>query len=60
MASAVATTKPADAIAHGIGLMPQDRRQTLSHDHSIADNIVLASLPRSRRDGVLDLDRSSG
>jgi ABC-type sugar transport system ATPase subunit len=48
---------PADAIAHGLGLMPQDRRETLIHDHGLSDNVVLASLPAVSPHGVLDLDR---
>jgi D-xylose transport system ATP-binding protein len=53
----VAAPKPADAIAHGVGLMPQDRRQTLIADHSVAANVALASLPALSPRGVLDLDR---
>ena len=53
----VAIRDPAAAIAHGMGLMPQDRRQTLVHDHSVAANVVLASLPAISPRGVLDLDR---
>jgi D-xylose transport system ATP-binding protein len=53
----VTIARPADAIARGIGLMPQDRRETLIHDHAIADNVVLASLPAISPKGVLDLDR---
>ena len=30
----VTIAHPADAIAHGLGLMPQDRRETLIHDHA--------------------------
>ncbi|MGH2615902.1 MAG: sugar ABC transporter ATP-binding protein [Thermomicrobiales bacterium] len=54
---AVAIEKPADAIARGVGLLAQDRRQALIHDHSVADNVVLASLPAISPHGVLDLDR---
>jgi ABC-type sugar transport system ATPase subunit len=50
-------TRPADAIAHRLGLMPQDRRETLVHDHTVADNIVLASLDTISPRGILDLDR---
>ncbi len=53
----VGIREPADAIAHGIGLMPQDRRQTLIPDHSVAANVALASLPALSPRGVLDLDR---
>ena len=53
----VAIAQPADAIAHGMGLMPQDRRESLIHDHALSDNVVLASLPAVSPRGVLDLDR---
>ncbi len=53
----VTLARPADAIAHGIGLMPQDRRATLIHDHAVSDNVVLASLPAISSRGLLDLDR---
>jgi D-xylose transport system ATP-binding protein len=53
----VVVREPADAITHGIGLMPQDRRQTLIPDHSVAANVALASLPALSPRGVLDLDR---
>jgi ABC-type sugar transport system ATPase subunit len=45
---------PADAIASGIGLMAQDRRDCLSGDHSILDNVLLASLERFSRRGWVD------
>ena len=45
---------PADAIRAGIGLVAQDRRQALMHDRSIADNIVLASLPSLTRLGFVN------
>jgi rhamnose transport system ATP-binding protein len=45
---------PTAAMAAGIGLVPEDRRQQgLVMDMSIADNISLASLPRLRRRGLL-------
>jgi rhamnose transport system ATP-binding protein len=45
---------PTAAMAAGIGLVPEDRRQQgLVMDMSIADNISLASLPRLRRGGLL-------
>jgi len=53
----VTIAHPADAIAHGLGLMPQDRRETLIHDHALSDNVVLASLPAVSPLGVLDIDR---
>jgi ABC-type sugar transport system ATPase subunit len=46
---------PADAIAHRIGLVAQDRRESLVHEHTIADNIVLAKLGAERGFGFLDL-----
>jgi ABC-type sugar transport system ATPase subunit len=51
--------QPLDAIRHGIGLMPQDRRESLIHDHAVADNVVLASLPAISPRGLLDLDRKA-
>jgi len=43
------------APAFHIGLMAQDRRDTLLLDHSIAENIALASLARLTPHGFLDL-----
>jgi ABC-type sugar transport system ATPase subunit len=51
----VALTAPAQAIRNGIALMAADRRATLIHEHPVADNIVLASLEKVSRRGVLDL-----
>jgi ABC-type sugar transport system ATPase subunit len=45
---------PADAVARGLGLVAQDRRQSLVHDHTVAENIVMASLPAVTRRGFLD------
>ncbi|MEO6012884.1 MAG: sugar ABC transporter ATP-binding protein [Devosia sp.] len=46
---------PADAVAAGIGLIAQDRRDGLSGDHSIYDNTILAHLPAlSPRAGFVD------
>ena len=48
-ASAVQIDRPGDAVAHGIGLVAQDRRDGLMREHSIADNIVpRRACPRSR------------
>jgi rhamnose transport system ATP-binding protein len=45
---------PTAAMAAGIGLVPEDRRQQgLVMDMSVADNISLASLPNLRRKGLL-------
>jgi ABC-type sugar transport system ATPase subunit len=38
-------TDPAHAVAAGIGLIAQDRRDGLSGEHSIYDNTILAHLP---------------
>ena len=37
---------PEKAVANGVGFIAQDRRDALIGDHSVAANIVLASLPR--------------
>jgi ABC-type sugar transport system ATPase subunit len=50
----IAAKSPTDAIAHGFGLMAQDRRDALITDHSIADNIVIASSPAFTQRGFLD------
>jgi ABC-type sugar transport system ATPase subunit len=50
----VAVKSPAGAIRHGLGLMAQDRRDALITDHSIADNIAIASLPAVTERGFLD------
>ncbi|HEX3615311.1 MAG TPA: sugar ABC transporter ATP-binding protein [Solirubrobacteraceae bacterium] len=52
--TALTRGSPTAAMAAGIGLVPEDRRQQgLVMDMSIADNISLASLPRLRRRGLL-------
>ena len=48
---------PADAIGYGIGLVAQDRRESLVHEHTIADNIVLACLGTVTRRGFLDVPK---
>ena len=51
----LALTDPSDAVIAGIGLIAQDRRDGLSADHSIHDNIILANLPAlSPRAGFID------
>src|SRR6185437_3594995 len=45
----VAIAGPVTAVALGIGLMAQDRRDCLIQDQSIADNILLASLKKVGR-----------
>jgi ABC-type sugar transport system ATPase subunit len=54
----VALRNPADAVAHGLGLMAQDRRESLIGDHSVEENVVLASLPALSRHGLRDVVRS--
>jgi ribose transport system ATP-binding protein len=47
--------KPADAIAHGIVLVPEDRRtQGLVLDHSVRDNLTVTLLRQLSRRGTLD------
>jgi ABC-type sugar transport system ATPase subunit len=48
---------PRQAVALGLGLMAQDRRDCLIQDQSISDNIVLASLKNLARFGILDIPR---
>jgi ABC-type sugar transport system ATPase subunit len=48
---------PSHAVAAGMGLMSQDRRDSLVGDLSIADNIILASFGRVSRLGFLDVER---
>ena len=55
----VVIDSPADAIRHGVGMVGQDRRETLIHDHPVADNIVLASLPDISSHGFVDRDQRS-
>jgi D-xylose transport system ATP-binding protein len=50
---------PAAAIAHGVGLVAQDRRAALVRDQSLASNVVLASLPAVSPRGWLDRDRTA-
>jgi D-xylose transport system ATP-binding protein len=54
---AVEINHPADAIGYGIGLVAQDRRESLVHEHTIADNIVLACLGTVTRRGFLDVPK---
>ena len=51
----VAIRDPSDAIRHGVGLVSQDRRDTLMLEHSVTDNVTLASLASLVRRGFLDL-----
>jgi ABC-type sugar transport system ATPase subunit len=45
---------PDQAVALGMGLMAQDRRDCLIGDQSVADNIGIASLDKVVRNGVVD------
>ena len=45
---------PVDAVALGMGLIAQDRRDGLSGEHSIYDNAILADLVRLSRRGFID------
>jgi ABC-type sugar transport system ATPase subunit len=47
---------PTAAVESGMGLMSQDRRDSLVADASIADNIVMASLGAVSRAGFLDVE----
>ncbi|HEY2901985.1 MAG TPA: sugar ABC transporter ATP-binding protein [Polyangia bacterium] len=53
----VSITNPAQAIGYGIGLVAQDRRESLIHEHTIAENIVLACLGSITRRGFLDVPK---
>jgi ABC-type sugar transport system ATPase subunit len=48
---------PGDAIANGIGLIAQDRRDSLVPEHSILNNAMLASLQRFSVRGWIDWPR---
>ena len=50
-----AINSPEDAVALGIGLMAQDRRDCLIGDQSVTDNVSIASLDKIVRYGVLDV-----
>lgn len=47
-------TKPRTAIAAGIGMIPGERRLGLIMNQSVRDNILLPSLGRLRRAGIVD------
>jgi D-xylose transport system ATP-binding protein len=47
--------RPVDALRHGIGLIARDRRETLIPEHSVAENLALASLAALSRRGFLDM-----
>ena len=47
--------RPQDAVALELGLMAQDRRDCLIAEHSVMDNIGIASLDKEVRHGVRDV-----
>lgn len=52
---AIRITNPRDAIAHGIALIPEDRRaQGLILDHAVRENFLLPLLGRLSRAGFVD------
>ena len=53
----VDTRHPSDAIQRGIGLMAQDRRETLLLEHTLNENVALASLKGLSHFGFLDVTR---
>ena len=53
--AAAAIGGPDDAVALGLGLMAQDRRDCLIGEQSVVDNIGVASLDRIARHGLLDV-----
>jgi ABC-type sugar transport system ATPase subunit len=46
---------PVDAVGHGMGLVPQDRRRGLIAEHSVHHNVAMASLPAFSPRGFLDV-----
>jgi ABC-type sugar transport system ATPase subunit len=50
----ITLSDPSQAVAAGIGLIAQDRRDGLAGDHSIYDNTILANLPALSRGGFID------
>ncbi len=46
--------RPEDAVALGLGLMAQDRRDCLIAEHSVRENVGIASLDKDIRKGILD------
>ena len=51
----VTITDPTRAVAYGMGLMAQDRRDCLLLDHSVRENVMLASLGTVSPRGFLDV-----
>lgn len=55
--SEVRLRSPKDAISHGFGLVPEDRRRDgLLYAHSIADNLILVALGKASRFFLLNAD----
>jgi len=54
---AVTVASPIDAIAGGIGLMAQDRRDGLLPEHSILENVLIASVKSWSRRGLVEWAR---
>jgi galactofuranose transport system ATP-binding protein len=51
----LAAAEPADAIARGIGLLPEDRKlDGVVPEMSVAENLTLALMPRLARAGIID------
>ncbi len=50
----VSIERPEDAVLLGLGLMAQDRRDCLIAEHSVQENIGIASLGKNVRKGMLD------
>ena len=46
--------RPEDAVALGLGLIAQDRRDCLIAEHSVRENVDIASLDKDIRKGILD------
>lgn len=53
----IGALEPHQRVRMGIGMMSQDRRETLLLDATVADNIVLASLAALSPMGILDVQR---
>ena len=42
-------SRPDQMVKQGVFLLPDDRRQSVLHDHSILDNLIFSSLQRTRK-----------
>jgi len=57
----VTIASPSDAIAHGVGLVPEARAtQGIIPAHSVADNMAMAVIGRVTRRGLVDARRLQG